>query len=514
MDVAIVGYGPVGQLLAILLGQRGLRVEVIERWPNAYPLPRAVHFDHEVGRILQSAGVAAALQGRTVPATTYEWRNASGATLVRFGRNAEHSLSGWPESSMFCQPELEAILDARARALPCVSVERGWEVEALRLEGDGVTIGARHADGRTRERRARFAVGCDGANSFVRGAIGSGWHDLGFHFDWLVVDVLPDDPSWSGPINWQLCDPARPTTLVSGGPGRRRWEFMRLPHETLDELNGEAVAWRLLEPWGVRPSNARLERHAVYTFRARWADRWRNGRVLLAGDAAHQMPPFAGQGMCAGFRDAANLAWKLDLVLRGLASEALLDSYASERAPHVATMIELSVALGRIICVADPLEAAERDQRMIGEARTRSAPIEAALPPLGPGCLAADALVPGALFVQDRVRHRGAAGWFDDIVGRGFALVSPAGDPASALDPELAAWFASVGGFGAQVAPGAPVDDLNGGYARWFGKHDAAVALVRPDFSVFGAAPRLEAAADLVRALRSELTGERSGTSR
>jgi 2-polyprenyl-6-methoxyphenol hydroxylase-like FAD-dependent oxidoreductase len=135
VDVVIVGYGPVGQLLAILLGQRGLRVEVIERWPNAYPLPRAVHFDHEVGRILQSAGVAAALQGRTVPATTYEWRNASGATLVRFGRNAEHSLSGWPESSMFCQPELEAILDARARALPCVSVERGWEVEALHLEG-------------------------------------------------------------------------------------------------------------------------------------------------------------------------------------------------------------------------------------------------------------------------------------------------------------------------------------------------------------------------------------------
>ena len=224
----------------------------------------------------------------------------------------------------------------------------------------------------TRELRARFAVGCDGANSFVRERIGSGWHDLGFQFDWLVVDVLPSDPAWSGPLNWQLCDPARPTTLVSGGPGRRRWEFMRLPHESADELDGEDAAWRLLAPWGVHPGNAKLERHAVYSFRARWADRWRSGRALLAGDAAHLMPPFAGQGMCAGLRDAANLAWKLDLVLRGAAHEALLDSYASERAPHVSAMIELSVALGRVICVADPAEAAARDPRMSAEARARS----------------------------------------------------------------------------------------------------------------------------------------------
>ena len=366
-------------------------------------------------------------------------------------------------------------------------------------------ITSRRAGGDTSELRARFAVGCDGANSFVRERIGSGWHDLGFHFDWLVVDVLPSDPRWSGPLNWQLCDPARPTTLVSGGPGRRRWEFMRLPHETIDELNREDAAWRLLGPWGVHPGNAKLERHAVYSFRARWADRWRNGRALIAGDAAHQMPPFAGQGMCAGLRDAANLAWKLDLVLRGAAQEGLLDSYMTERSPHVSAMIQLSVALGRVICVADPAEAAARDQRMRAEARKQTSPIEAPLPPLGPGCFAEDAPAAGQLFVQDLVRHRGRTGRFDDAVGRGFALVSPVGDPAAALDPELAAWFGSLGGLTAKVAKSAPVEDLNGGYACWFEKYGVAVALMRPDFAVFGAAKQLEDAGALVGALRERL---------
>jgi flavoprotein hydroxylase len=505
IDVAIVGYGPVGQMLAILLGQRGWRVHCVERWPEAYPLPRAVHFDHEIGRILQLAGVADAIAGRTVAAPTYEWRNAAGETLIRFGRETERSLSGWPESNMIHQPELERILDERVRALPSVSVERGVEAVDLRAARDAVAIDVRRGAEPVRTISARHAVGCDGANSLVRAKIGSGWHDLGFRFDWLVVDVEPADPRWDGPLNWQLCDPARPTTLVSGGPGRRRFEFMRLPHETIDDLNSESAAWRLLERWGVHPGNAKLERHAVYTFGARWADRWRNGRALIAGDAAHQMPPFAGQGMCAGLRDAANLAWKLDLVLRGAAREPLLDTYQSERAPHVSAVIDMSVALGRIICVADPAEAAARDARMIAEARASGAPIAAPLPPIGDGCLLPGSPTAGALFVQDLVRAKGISGRFDDVVGRGFALVSPTGDPAAALDAESARFFASLGGITAHVGAGAPIEDLRGGYARWFAQHGATVALVRPDFAVFGSAPALRGASALVAALRERL---------
>jgi hypothetical protein len=358
-------------------------------------------------------------------------------------------------------------------------------------------------------------VGCDGANSFVRGAMGAAWTDLGFQFDWLVVDLVPNERRTWNPVNWQLCDPARPTTLVSGGPGRRRFEFMRLPDESPGDLDREDTAWRLLAPWGLRPENAKLERHALYTFRALWAEGWRKGRLLVAGDAAHLMPPFAGQGMCSGLRDAANLAWKLDLVLADRADAALLDSYETERQPHVRATIDLSVALGKVICVADPAEAKERDERMAAAVRASTEPLPTMLPPLGPGCFGPASPGQGRLFVQARVRHDGATGLFDDVVGRGFVLASPRGDPAAHLDRELAAWFASIGGLTAHVAPGAPIDDAHGGYARWFRENGAGVALQRPDFAVFGTAPALEGAAALVGALREALSRRapsRSGT--
>jgi flavoprotein hydroxylase len=501
-DVAIVGCGPVGQTLAILLGQRGRRVDVYERWPEAYPLPRAVHYDHEVARILQGAGVAEALAPYTEQASRYEWRNAGGELLLSIGRDAGTSLSGWPESTMFSQPDLERVLDARLRALPTVRVVRGAEVVAAVQDGAGVELGLRGADGATRTVRARYAVGCDGANSFVRSALGAAWSDLGFAFDWLVVDLVPAEQRRWDPMNFQLCDPARPTTLVSGGPGRRRFEFMRLPGETLEELADEATAWRLLAPFDLTSANAKLERHALYRFRGAWADAWRNGRLLLAGDAAHLMPPFAGQGMCSGLRDAANLAWKLDLVLDGRAGEELLDTYAAERLPHVRNAIDFSISLGRVICVADADEARARDERMIGEERARTAPLSLVPPGLAGGCLGAGG---GGLFVQDRVAHAGRTGLFDDVVGGGFVLESPHADPASALDADLAAWFASIGGRTAHVAPGARVDDLTGAYARWFAKSRAAVALQRPDLYLFGTAPELAGARDLVRELRTKL---------
>ncbi len=362
-DVAIVGYGPVGQTLAILLAQRGWRIGVFEKQPAPYPLPRAVHFDHEVARILQAAGLGEALPRLTEPADVYEWRNAKGETLLRIG-SREAGLSGWPEANMFSQPELERALDARARALPNVAVHRGAEVVDLEARGESVEVTVQ-CDDRRREVHARAVVGCDGANSFVRGRIGARVTDLGFFFDWLIVDVVPHEPRVWDPINEQICDPARPTTVVSGGPGRRRWEFMRLPSEEVADLNNEATAWRLLEPWRLDRTNATLERHAVYTFQARWVDDWRRGRIFLAGDAAHQMPPFAGQGMCSGIRDAANLAWKLDQWLRGTADERLLDTYASERIPQVRQVIEFSIELGKVICVPDRDQAAARDEAMI-----------------------------------------------------------------------------------------------------------------------------------------------------
>jgi flavoprotein hydroxylase len=511
-DVVIVGYGPVGQTLAILLGQRGRRVGVFEKQAYAYPLPRAVHFDHEIARILQSAGVAAGFAGLTETADVYEWRNASGQTLLRFS-SRPLGVSGWPDANMFAQPQLERVLDRRARSIATIDVHRGYEAVSVDAGAESVRVGLVNMDGRPSEVRASFVLGCDGTNSFVRQHLGATATDLGFFFDWLIVDVVPHEPKVWRPLNIQVCDPARPTTLVSGGPGRRRWEFMRLPGESIEELNTEQAAWRLLEPWGFVPSNSTLERHTVYRFQARWVDTWRSGRLLLAGDAAHQMPPFAGQGMCSGIRDAANLAWKLDLVLAGKAPAALLDTYATERVPHVAAMINFSMELGKVICVADPAEAAARDAMMIESSKDGQVVDAPSALGIGPGVTLDGDPHAGELFVQGHVARDGKTGLFDDVVGAGWTLLSSVADPAAALDDDTAAFFKSLGGVTAHVGADAPIRDVDGVYRAWFERNGIELVLQRPDFYIFATARRLDGANGLVEALRRALACQPAGQS-
>jgi hypothetical protein len=313
-----------------------------------------------------------------------------------------------------------------------------------------------------------------------------GYEDLGFDSAWLVVDVVPSEPPVWHPLNIQVCDPQRPTTMVSGGPGRRRWEFMALPGEALLGLVDRA--WELLAPWGVTPDNAEIERQAVYTFAARLAEQWSFGHLALAGDAAHQMPPFAGQGLCSGLRDAACLAWKLDAVLSGLAPPSLMDTYGPERRPQVRAAIDFSVELGNVICISDPGEAAARDDAMVAAARQSGPLALPPPPPIGPGVTRAGDPAAGQLGRQGVVAHGGRRGRFDDVVGRGWMLVSAEPAPLAGLAIELSLWWAELGGTAVQVAPGAEVDDVEGTYARWFAELDAAVILTRPDFYVFGTA--------------------------
>jgi 2-polyprenyl-6-methoxyphenol hydroxylase-like FAD-dependent oxidoreductase len=495
-DVAIVGYGPVGQALAIALAQHGHEVVVVERNDALFPLPRAVGFDHETARILQSLGIADEMRRFTAVAQRYEWRTADGRVLKAFGGLDRTGVSGWPEKLTFCQPELERVLDRRLRRHgAAVEILQGWEVVGAQDCGDHVRLTAQAATAASSlspaaaarcEIRARFAVGCDGAGSFIRRAIGAQFEEIGFSADWLVIDIVPRDPAdWSADLV-QICDPARPTTLVASGPGRRRLEFMLLPGETKSDVNQPEVVWKLLQARGWTPDNALLERHAVYTFGAGIANRWRDGRMLLAGDAAHLTPPFAGQGLCAGLRDVASLAWRLHEVLAGHAHERLLDTYAAERLPHVRVFTEFSLMLGGVICVLDPAAAAGRDAYMLGPGA--AAEDRYPDPPLANSSL----LRPGdrhagRLSLQGRVAVNGSQGRFDDLLGGGFLLLGLDHDPAAAL---TAAQRAFVSRLEVRcIAIGAPggIEDIDGAYRAWFAELGAPAVLVRPDFYVFGA---------------------------
>ena len=522
-DVAVVGYGPTGQMASILLGEMGHRVAAFERWPTTYPLPRAVHYDDEIARVFGLAGVSDEVREITDPVPDfYEWRNKDDEILLRLDWS-QQGLSGWPAANFFSQPDLQRVLDEKAKSLPTVEVNQGWEAQDISHHDDRVELTVRKGhpgrggewmpEGETRTVRARYLVGADGANSLVRRHMGAPVADLGFDFDWLILDVVPHEERVWSPMNWQLCDPARPTTIVSGGPGRRRWEFMRLPGESIEELNTEETAWRLLEPWGRTPENTTLERHTVYRFGARWAESWRQGRLLLAGDAAHLMPPFAGQGMCSGLRDAVNLSWKLDLVLPGKASDAILNTYESERLVNVRHFIDFSVELGSLQCVTDPQEASERDGRMIAAREDPSTAPPIPNPPhrLGPGLLREGDPLVGMLSIQGRVRFGEGTGLFDDVVGNGWTVLSPVADPRDVLDGEQLAFLDELGVHLVRVttSEGAPGDgtvvDLEGRYAGWFEEAGVEAVVVRPDFYVYGTASKMAELPRLVSSLRAEL---------
>lgn len=494
-DVIVVGYGPVGRLLALKLGRRGHRVAVIERQEQVYPLPRAVHFDDEIGRIFQSVGAGPDKMSDVVEPYDdfYEWRNAAHETILHLDWRGAGP-SGWNVSNFFYQPGMENFLNSKVMELDSVTLLRGWEAITHTETSDRVQLQLRNAADERKVFSARYVIGADGANSKVRDWIGTAMTDLGYFHDWLVVDLIPSSPLQIDPPASQFCDPARPTTVVPGGPGRRRFEFMRLEHETKEELNTEARAWELLKDWGVTPDTATMERHTVYTFQARWCDQWRRGRLLLAGDSAHLMPPFAGQGMCSGLRDAANLEWKLDLVLRGLAADEILDTYGPERSEHVRHFIDRSMQLGEVICLTDEEAAKARDTAMAQDIADGTSMPPRPLPRLGEG-LHRDDAGGGALSIQAPVQNGTEQSLFDDVLGPVGALLlrnQPARDqlPAKTIDG-LAALGFNVITFGS-VASESTAVDVTGAYSQWFDELGADAVLVRPDFYIYGVATASE----------------------
>ena len=344
VDAVILGGGPVGCTLAFLLNDMGVTNMVIDRDTEPYGLPRAIVMDDEIQRAFHDRGLGGWLQANTSPLERGDFVGEDGTVLL--GADMPPlGMQGVPPVVCHYQPELDTMLRAHCAAGGS-QVRWGRTVQDMRDTGDGVDTVL--DDGSTV--RSRWFVGCDGASSWTRKRSGIVLEDLRFDQDWLVVDIEVNEGSTVElPLGVrQYCHAARPATYVKGHRRFRRWEFQVQPHEDAAELNTEAGLWRLLAPW-VTPADARLVRSAVYRFHAVVAPEMRRGNVFLAGESEHQMPPFAGQGLNSGMRDAVNLAWKMAWVKRGIAGDRLFDTYGAERVPHVTSTVAHAADLGRLI---------------------------------------------------------------------------------------------------------------------------------------------------------------------
>jgi len=481
-DVGIVGYGPVGATLGNLLGMAGISTVIFERESSVYHAPRAGHFDDEVMRVWQTVGLADAIEPTLRINPGMRFVNAKGDTLINWPRPQEVSPQGWNASYRFHQPTLERILrQGIARFDHKVLLEN--EVQSFVESGDHVAVHSR--DLRTGDEqtvRCRYVVGCDGGRSLVRRSMNSGMNDLQSDEKWLVVDVeLTEDLPALGDFTIQYCDPARPVTYARGVGGHRRWELMLVEGDDPATIAQEDSVWRLLKPW-IAPTQARIERATVYNFHALVTRGWRDGRLILAGDSAHQMPPFLGQGMCAGIRDASNLAWKLAAVLQRRAPEALLDTYESERSPHVRKYIEQAIRLGSLIQIKDPAEARRRDEMFRNDPEV----MKSIKPALGSGLHGANGAPAGELAPQPRLADGRR---MDDAVGLKFALLST----RQFFDMLPAATVETLQANDVVLLVGEGLD-----YLHALG---AQAAIVRPDRYLLGAATKISDMETLVSRL-------------
>lgn len=494
-DVAVIGYGPVGMAMAALLGRAGHRVVVLERYSGKYNLPRAAIFDDETMRTFARLGIADDLLPKVHAQRNYEWRNAAGELLIEHDF-AEYGKSGWAEWYMMYQPDLEDALDAVCRACESVEVRFSSPVTNIEQSDDGVTL---TIEGAAQSILSKYVIACDGGNSFVRRALDIPLDDYGFSEPWMVCDFRLNGRQANLPMARQVCDPAQPISIISLGPNHHRFSFMLGSDQDPEVERQPNRVWRRVEKY-LRRDQATLIRAATYTFRSLVATRWRDRRILLAGDAAHQMPPFLGQGMCSGIRDAMNLSLKFDLLFAG-AADAILDTYQTEREPHVRAVTLKGIELGRVQTMRDPLAAARRDRDLIARHQARDKPEKIAFPPLGPG-LFGSGKGTRELFVQGFVRHVDRVDRFDAIAGLGnvvliraeFASKIRAQERTTAGRTGLKLAFIARAGTG-----GAEFEDINGTYIEWMDHNDCDAVAVRPDFHVWGTARGEEAVEDLIK---------------
>ena len=520
-DVLVVGGGPVGLAMAAMLGKARHKVALFERWPTRYGLPRVGGIDAEMMRIFHSLGMGGHWFDDITYARSYSWYGINGEELqdLRCG-HPELEVSGWPGFVLQYQPYLEDELTKIVELGPTAELNRGWEVTEIQQHPDCVKLKAREMTltaggeivptGATRVAQGSFLIGADGANSFVRTSVDEPIEDLGFTTRWFHVDSEVK-ASGLGKITRpaQYCEPSRPYMCMPMGKSHYRFEFMVMPDDDEAELLKPETAWRFMAPW-LKPGDVEIVRHMIYSVACRLANNWRHGRILLAGDSVHQMPPKLGQGMCSGIRDVFNLTWKFDQILRGKANLSLLDTYTAERLPHVRDLIDLSAHHTRIVCEINPVRARARDEMYL----KGKAPVPKPFPWLRGGItyIGSDSAsgVSGRLGPQGRVLLKGMAGFADDLIGSGWSVVS-IHDVQSSLNVDRRTFLESLQTRFLTIARNASrassdeAIDLDGVYGRFFAESGVETVLVRPDFYIFGGARSEREFDSVVDELRRQL---------
>ncbi|SPO54623.1 Monooxygenase FAD-binding protein [Pseudomonas sp. JV551A1] len=523
LDVIVAGYGPAGATIAGLLGRRGWRVAVLDQAAAIYDKPRAITADHEALRVLQEIGIADEVAAMSTPHPGTDYTGLEGQVIKRFYPGSDEPL-GWMQNWMFEQPKLEGSMRRAVQRMPSVLTLLQHQLLEVSQDADSVEARVcRLTDGTTHTLRARWLVAADGASSTVRKQFSPAIEDLAFDEWWLVVDAWVRGPVELPSRCVQYCRPSRPGTYIVGPDALRRWEIKMLPGETPQQFQDHAEVWRVLGEF-VDPSGLEHCRTAIYRFHALVVEQWRHGRVFLLGDAAHQMPPFLGQGLCAAVRDAFNLAWKLDAVMCGRATQQLLDSYTEERKRHVRTVVGHAKAFGLIIGELDEQAARERDKRLEAELVSGAAQTIRAqfTPGLVTGLIDRDvegvpSVGAGELFVQPWVRE-GDAQWqrLDDVLGANFAIVATSSEVLSAFDEQTRESWKALEGRLIQIQPQALA--ANGGacdawvlqerealFNGWLERLGAVAAVVRPDRYVYGVACSAEELRRLVHELAQKM---------
>ncbi len=501
-DVIIVGLGPTGAVLANLLGQYGWSVVVIERDEDIYYAPRAVHFDDEIARIFQFAGLADQILATSEPFDEMGFRlKARAKPVMQMNVGSQDRRYGYPGAFWFHQPTLEHHFRKGLQRFPKVRAICGAELMTIVQDCDGVNATYKSAVGETVSLRCRYLIGCDGGKSAVRREAGIELDSADFDQAWVVVDVKArcgkKDPDF--PVHhFQVCDPKQPVTFVPMTGPYYEWQFMVMGNKSEREATDPGLVRQQLRKF-IDLNKVEIIRIAYYKFHALWARRWRSDRIILAGDSAHQMPPFLGQGMCSGIRDAHALSWRLNLILLGVAAETCLDDYERERTDQVREVINGAMFLGNVIQTRSRIVALIRNfllfrlPHLVSPLKSVIYALSNRKKPISHGMIGnITSALAGHLMPQPLVKTSlGETVLLDNVLGLNFALLYRTGTSLTALatvEQLKADLSIQVTGFGPSAGIGI-VGDQENRLITMFDRHHIDFVLIRPDRYIFDAAP-------------------------